>query len=144
MRKCLLFVALVLVLVAHSMAHGQSQQFTGLITQANPTATALVTIYTVPHLTSVTVNTIWVANRDSSTHSFRMSVARQGAADNVMQYIFYNVPLPANSTLIQNVDLVLNDSDQVRVYVDAQDVSFSLFGTIYGTIPTPTPTPTPT
>lgn len=105
-----------------------------LLAQANPAATTLADIYTVPSTVSVQITTVWVTNRDTVPHNFRMSIAPSGAADDPKQYIYYNVQVPSSVTsggaVIQAVNLPLTKKDVVRVYVDAQQLSFSLFGLI--------------
>lgn len=99
-----------------------------VLAQANPAATTLTDIYTCPTGNAVQITTVWVANRDTVAHSFRLSVAKSGAADDVKQYIYYNLSVPANGALVQAVNLPLLPGDKVRAYVDAQDLSISLYG----------------
>lgn len=97
-----------------------------VLAQANPPATSLTDIYTAPHYGNIT--TVWIANRDTVPHLVRMSLAPLGVADAPTQYIYYDISIPGNSSLVQAVDLPLQPTDVVRVYVDAQKVSVSLFG----------------
>ncbi len=102
-----------------------------VLAQSNPAVTTLTTIYTVPvgpANTTAQVQVIVVANRDSSAHTFRLSVASGCASDNVKQYLYYDVSIPANSSFVQAVNLPLSGGDCVRGYVDAQQESFTLFG----------------
>ena len=48
--------------------------------QSAPSATTATTLYTVPSTTSTVVSTITVANRDSTSATFRIAVRPAGAA----------------------------------------------------------------
>lgn len=127
--KGALLIWLALAGVANASGYGK------LLAQANPAATSLTDIYTVAstaaggEVSSAIVTTIWITNRAAAPHTFRLAMAAAGAADNAKQYLYYDVPIPANSSLVQSVALPLSAGDVVRVYVDAQQFSFSLFGT---------------
>lgn len=97
--------------------------------QANPAATTLTALYTVPALTQAVVSTLVVCNRTSSNRSVRVSIAVGGAGDSLEQYIYYDVLVVKNDTLFVTVGLTLGAADVVRVYTDSVGVSFSLFGT---------------
>ena len=101
-----------------------------LLSQANPPATTLTVIYTAPSLPSggVLITTVWVSNRDSVGHTFRISVAPQAAADDPKQYLYYDLQLPGNSSFVQSVNLPISSGDVVRAYDDAQQLTFQLYG----------------
>lgn len=96
--------------------------------QVSPAATTLMPLYTVPALTSATVSTISVCNGNSSSITFRVSVAIAGAADDIKQYIFRDVTLTRNNTLTATLGMTLGAADVVKVYASATNVSFNLFG----------------
>lgn len=129
--KRFLFAALLLLLPVLAQAAGYGK----LLAQANPAAATLTDIYTVPatssgaEVSNATITTIWVTNRAGAPHSFRLSVASGGAADDPKQYLYYDIQVPANSSLVQSVSLPLSAGDKIRAYVDAQQFSFSLYGT---------------
>jgi len=99
-----------------------------VLAQLNPAATTLTALYTVPALTSATVSTLAVCNRSASSVTFRTSVAVAGAADDVKQYLFYDVVLTKNSTFTATIGVTLGAADVVRVYASTTGLSFSLFG----------------
>ena len=96
--------------------------------QSAPSATTLTDLYTVPGATQATVSSIVVCNRGGSAQTFRVSVAVGGAANANAQYLFYDVPIPANDTFVATVGLSLAATDVLRVYASSTDLSFSAFG----------------
>ena len=91
-------------------------------------ANAATDLYTVPSLTQTTVSTLVVSNRSPAEKSFRVSVSPAGAATVVADYLFYDVPLAANSTLTATLGITLTETDVVRTYSSATGMSFNLFG----------------
>ena len=96
--------------------------------QSNPLAATLTDAYTVPAVTEVVVSTITVANRSAVATSFRVSIAPAGAADDDEQYIYYDIPIPANDTFAATLGLTLATTDVIRVYATLATLSFSVFG----------------
>ncbi len=96
--------------------------------QSNPLAATLTDAYTVPAVTEAVVSTITVANRSAVATSFRVSIAPAGAADDDEQYIYYDIPIPANDTFAATLGLTLATTDVIRVYATLATLSFSIFG----------------
>lgn len=96
--------------------------------QANPSATTLTTLYTVPALTSTTVSSIIVCNRSATATTFRVAVRVAGAAISNEQYIYYDLAIPGNDTFIATIGLTLSATDVVSVYSTLATLSFNLFG----------------
>ena len=96
--------------------------------QANPSATSLTTLYTVPASTSTVCSTLTVCNQAAVSGTFRASVRVAGAADNAKQYLFYDAPIDANGTVALTIGLTLTATDIVSVYASSATMSFSLFG----------------
>ena len=97
--------------------------------QANPAATTLTALYTVPGATSAVASTLVITNRTSSNLTARVSVAVGGAGDSLEQYIFYDVLVLKNDSIFATIGMTLAATDVVRVYASAVGLSFSLFGT---------------
>ena len=91
-------------------------------------ANAATVLYTVPSLTQTTISTLVVANRTAADLSFRVSVSQAGAATDVKDYLFYDTPLAANSTLTATLGITLSEADVMRTYSSVTGVSFNLFG----------------
>ena len=118
----LLRAALLAIAVAAGAASLQ------LLAQANPPAATLTPVFTATAPT--TIAELWLTNRDSAAHSVRLSLAPGGVADDPSQYLYYSLPLPPNGSLIQAMNLPLSSGDVLRAWVDAQQVSISVFGTV--------------
>lgn len=95
--------------------------------QVAPAASALTTLYTTPAVTQTTVSSLVVCNTSQQPQTFRTSVAVAGAADATAQYVYYDVPITANSTFVATVGLTLGAADVVRVQ-SSGSVAFGLFG----------------
>lgn len=96
--------------------------------QLNPLASALTAIYTVPTATQAIVSSIVVANKGASDATFRVSVSIAAAADNDKQYLFYNLPIPANDTFIATLGITLGAGDVVKGYASTTSLAFNVFG----------------
>jgi hypothetical protein len=96
--------------------------------QLDPSATTVTTLYTVPDLTQTTVSSLVICNRGGSGASFRISVHVGGAGADDKQYIFYDEAIAATTTRTVVIGMCLNQTDVVKVYASAANVSFNLFG----------------
>jgi hypothetical protein len=92
-------------------------------------AASLTDVYTVPAATEAVISSIIVCNRDSSSHKYRLSIAVGGAADDVEQYLAYDVTLLGESSDDWTIGATLAAGDVVRAYGDAAQLSVSVFGT---------------
>lgn len=96
--------------------------------QLDPSATTITTLYTVPDLTQTTVSSLVICNRGGSGITFRVSVHVAGAGADDKQFIFYDEALAATTTRTVVIGMCLNQTDVVKVYASASNVSFNLFG----------------
>lgn len=96
--------------------------------QLDPSATTVTTLYTVPDLTQTTVSSLVICNRSGSGITFRVSVHVAGAGADDKQFIFYDEALAATTTRTVVIGMCLNQTDVVKVYASATNVSFNLFG----------------
>lgn len=99
-----------------------------VLAQSNPSAASLTDMYTVAGSTSVTVSTLAICNRGSSTIQVRVSVAIAGASDSPEQYILYDRKILKNDSEFLTIGLTLAATDVVRVRTDTATASFSLYG----------------
>lgn len=97
--------------------------------QLNPAAATLTTLYTVPASTSAVISSITVCNRSATATSFRISVAVAGAADNNIQYLFFDTPIAGNDVYVATIGGTLATTDVVRAFATLATLSFNLFGT---------------
>lgn len=96
--------------------------------QSVPVANALTDAYTVPAATQATVSSVVVANQNSGTTVFRVSIAVAGAADTAKQYLYYDLPLAGNDTFVATIGVTIGATDVIRVMSSLGNVSFNIFG----------------
>lgn len=99
-----------------------------ILGQINPSATTLTDLYVVPGSTSTAVSSLVVCNRSSSATTFRVSVAQAGAADSLLQYLYYDVSVMGNSSFVATIGITLASTDKIRCYAGAATLTFSVFG----------------
>ena len=96
--------------------------------QVDTAATTVTTLYTVPDLTQTTISSFVACNRTGSAITFRLSVHVAGASADDKQYLFYDKSVAANDTLTVVIGMTLGQTDVLKVYASAVDMSFNLFG----------------
>jgi len=96
--------------------------------QVDPAATTTTVLYTVPDMTQTTISSIVAANRTGSAITFRLSVHVAGAGADDKQYIYYDKSVAANDSLSIVIGITLNQTDVLKVYTSAVDMSFNVFG----------------
>jgi len=96
--------------------------------QLDPSATTVTTLYTVPDMTQTTISSIMAANRTGSAITFRLSVHVAGAGADDKQYLYYDKSVAANDSLAIVIGITLNQTDVLKVYTSAVDMSFNVFG----------------
>ena len=96
--------------------------------QANPAATTLTTLYTVPASTQAVCSTITVCNTASSATTYRIAVRPAGAAIATSQYLAFDAALPANDTATLTLGVALAATDVISVYAGSANVAFAAFG----------------
>ena len=96
--------------------------------QVDTAATTVTTLYTVPDEAVTTISSIVVANRTGSAITFRLSVHVAGASADDKQYLYYDKSVAANDSLAIVIGITLNQTDVLKVYASAVDMSFNVFG----------------
>ena len=96
--------------------------------QVDTAATTVTTLYTVPNLTQTTISSFVACNRTGSAITFRLSVRVAGASADDKQYLFYDKSVAANDTLTAVIGITLGQTDVMKVYASAVNMSFNLFG----------------
>lgn len=96
--------------------------------QVAPSATTATTAYTVPSSTQTVVSTIVVANRGTTSATYRISIRPNGAAQANEHYIAYDVPIAANDSTALTLGITVDAADVVTVYGSSANLSFNLFG----------------
>lgn len=96
--------------------------------QLIPTVNTLTALYTVPASVQASCSCLVVCNQTSGSAKIRIALAIGGAADSAQQYLFFDVSLGANASLMIALGIFLATTDVVRVQTDTANVSFNLFG----------------
>ena len=96
--------------------------------QLDPSATTTTTLYTVPDKTMTTISSVVAANRTGSAITFRLSAHVDGASADDKQYLYYDKSVAANDSLTIVIGITLNQTDVVKVYTSAVNMSFNMFG----------------
>lgn len=99
----------------------------GVLGQAAPAAATLTDAYLVPSKAMAHEVRVISCNRGASVAAVRISVAPNGEADALEQYIAYDKPVEPNDT-VSSVELTLGESSVVRVRSDTGDISFTVNG----------------
>ena len=99
-----------------------------VLAQSKPSATTLTDSYTVPASTTAVISSIVICNQSATATSFRISIAKAGAADTAAQYLYYDVSIDGNDTFVATIGATLAATDVVRVYNTLATLSFNIFG----------------
>ena len=96
--------------------------------QSAPGATTDTTLYTVPAATDAIVSSIVVANRDTSSATFRIAIRPAGATLANQHYIAYDVTVGASDSTVLTLGLTLDATDVITVRASTANLSFSAYG----------------
>lgn len=96
--------------------------------QVAPAATTATTAYTVPSATSTIVSTVVVANRGTTSATYRIAVRPAGAALSNEHYIAYDVAIAPNDSTALTLGITLAATAVVTVYASSANLSFNLYG----------------
>lgn len=96
--------------------------------QAATSATTNTDIYTVPSATQAIISSIVVANRASTSATYRIAVRPAGASIANEHYIAYDVTVGANDSTSLSLGLTLDATDVLTVYASSANLSFGVFG----------------
>ena len=99
-----------------------------ILAQAAPSATTNTDVFTVGAGKQVVLSTITVANRSTSSASYRIALRKNGATLSNEQYVAYDVTVAANDTTAMTLGITLGAGDIVTVYTSTSNISFNLFG----------------
>jgi glucose-6-phosphate dehydrogenase assembly protein OpcA len=96
--------------------------------QQAPSASTATTLYTVPASTETVVSSLTVANRGSSSATFRVAVRPAGASLANEHYIYHGITIPGGDAFAATLGITLATTDVVTVWASSADLSFGLFG----------------
>ena len=99
-----------------------------ILGQIAAAATTEEDLYNAPNLSQVTCSTLAICNRTAGTITFRISMSVDDAATATKDYLFYDAPLEANSTLTAVLGITLGQNDTIRTYASTTGLTFTLLG----------------
>lgn len=99
-----------------------------VLAQLAPSAGVLTDLYTAPSGKCAVISRVMAVNRTGTTRQYRLSAALAGAADEVKQYLAYDVNLDGARPVKPASGLTLQPTDKLRARASAADLSFSVFG----------------
>ena len=99
-----------------------------VLAQSAPSATTATDIYTVPSATSAVISTIVIANRTTSTATYRIAVRPAGATLANQHYIAYDITVGASDSTTLTLGVTLAATAVLTVYASTANLSFNVFG----------------
>lgn len=99
-----------------------------VLAQLSPAAATQTDLYTVPGSMTATISSLMVCNQNGSTIKFRARVRVAGAANDVKQFLYFDVEVLKNDAFAATLGITLGAGDVVSVQSDTANVSFNLFG----------------
>jgi hypothetical protein len=96
--------------------------------QNAPGATTDTNLYTVPANTSAVISTIVVANRATSTSTYRIAIRPNAATLANQHYIAFDVTVGAGDSTTLTLGITLGAADIITVRASTANLSFSAFG----------------
>jgi glucose-6-phosphate dehydrogenase assembly protein OpcA len=96
--------------------------------QSAPAATTATDVYTVPASTSAVVSSIVVANRTTSTATYRIAIRPAGATLANQHYIAYDVTVGLSDSTTLTLGITLAAAAVITVYASTANLSFNVFG----------------
>jgi hypothetical protein len=99
-----------------------------ILGQKSPAAATDFNLYTVSGSKQAIINCITVANRNSDSATYRISIRPDGATLTADHYIAYDVQAGANSTTSLNLGLTLDTNDVITVQSSTALVTFNAYG----------------
>jgi hypothetical protein len=97
-----------------------------ILGQTTVTADTNTDLYTVPALTSAVVSSVVACNTGTVERTFRIAV--RNAAIGSKNYLYYDVPIPANDSFVTTIGITMEAGAIITVRANHADVVFSAFG----------------
>ena len=96
--------------------------------QKSPAAATDFNLYTVSGSKQAIINCITVANRNSDSATYRISVRPDGATLTTDHYIAYDVQVDSNASIALNLGITLDTNDVITVQSSSGLVTFNAYG----------------
>lgn len=89
---------------------------------------SLQTLYTAGSAEQAIVSTITIANRGTTSSTYRLAVRPDGASIANQHYIAYDSVCPANDTIALTLGITMDGNDVLSCYSSTTDLTFNAFG----------------
>ena len=99
-----------------------------ILGQSAPESATDTNVYTVPANTQAVISTIVVANRTSTSASYRIAMRPGGATLANSHYIAFDVAVGASDSTTLSLGVTLAAADVVTVQASSSNLTFSVFG----------------
>ena len=96
--------------------------------QSAPSATTATSLYAVPSLKEAVISTIVVANRASTTATYRIAIRPAAATLANEHYIAYDVVVGGNDSTTLTLGITITATDVVTIYASSTNLTFTAFG----------------
>jgi methenyltetrahydromethanopterin cyclohydrolase len=101
-----------------------------ILGQLAAAATTEEGLYAVPASSSAVVSTIVIANRGTTSATYRIAVKPTAATTLAnVHYIAYDVPIAPNDSTALTLGVTLAATNAIRTYASNTNLTFSAFGT---------------
>ena len=91
-------------------------------------ATTEKVLYLTPYATSSILTSIIVCNRGATTSTFRISNNTTSDVTSTSDYLYYDISITGNDTFVAEFNLPLITNNEIRVYSDTNNLTFSVYG----------------
>lgn len=102
-----------------------------ILGQANPAATTVTTLYTVPASKEAVISTISVANLTSTAATFRLILQPSADVSATIlnkQYLGYDITVGASDSTVITIGVTMATGDVIKVYGSTANIAFQAFG----------------
>lgn len=99
-----------------------------VLAQNAPAATTSTDIYTVGAGKQAVISSIVIANRTTSSATYRIAIRVAGATLATNQYIAYDITVGLSDSTTLTLGLTLGAGDVITVYASTANLTFSVFG----------------
>ena len=99
-----------------------------VLAQSAPSATTNTDVYTVGSGKQAIVSTLSIANRGTTSATYRIAVRPAGATLANQHYIAYDATIAPNDGILLTIGITLATTDVVTVRASTADLTFNLFG----------------
>lgn len=99
-----------------------------ILGQLSPSASTYSTLYTVTSGKSAVVSSMSICNTNATDQKIRVHLVPNGGSEGTGNALYYDIVIPMNETLCCTLGITMASLDFVRVWADATNICFQIFG----------------